>query len=127
MLGARPTTVYHPPDNAGYGADGYWSEAQRTASTQNLTIEPMARGDYLRSIGPDGEWSGGAILIFSETDRLQVANDQSQSPGSWVEFEGLLYQVDSRSSWYDDELGHCEYTAFLIRPQPTFEAPEEPE
>lgn len=123
MLGEIPTQVYHPSsDPADYGyASGEWFDNNRQSATMNLTIEPMSRGNYLRTVGDEGSWTGGAILIFDETDGLVCPSDldAAPKPGSWVVFDGAVYQVDSRSRWTDDELGHAEFTAFLMRPQPT--------
>ena len=126
LLGARATVVYQPPTGEGAGAyvAGVWVEAQRVATSQMLTIEPMSKGNYQRLLASEGEWTGGALCIFSETNSLQVSSDIDQSPGSWVEFGGLLYEVDSLQDWYDDLIGHAEYTAHLLRPQPVFTEPD---
>ncbi len=123
LLGARATPVYHPA-NPGY-VNGEWVEPYRVPTTELLTIEPMP-SEQARNLSPEGAWAGGAICIFCETDALDVANDENSTSGSWVEYNSELYEVRARNSWYDNMIGHVEYYAFLLRPQPA-NLPPEPE
>jgi hypothetical protein len=126
LLGARSTPVLHPA-NPGY-VNGEWVEPYRVPTTEMLTIEPVSPGDQARNLAPEGAYATGAICIFAESDVLDVPSDENGQAGSWVEFNGELYEVRARNAWYDDIIGHVEYYAYLLRPQPANIEPEpEPE
>lgn len=119
MYGSKPHEVAHPSPGSGWNDQAVYVEVPREVAILPLVTEPMSKAAFVRNIGVEGEWTGGAITIFSKTDVLVVSSDIDQTDSSWVKFHGKWYKVYSWDPYLDDTTtSHVEYCALLMREQP---------
>lgn len=119
MFGEKPHEVANPAPGSGWNDEAEYIELPREVATLPLVTEPMSKAAFVRNIGVEGEWTGGAITIFSKTDALVVSSDINPNDSSWVKFHGKWYKVCSLDPYLDDTAtSHVEYCALLMREQP---------
>lgn len=121
LLGLQTVNVF-PPNEYGVDENGDDFDRNRQATPMQLVIDPMSQGQFSRHMGPEGVWTGGAIMITAATDVLSTVDSVTRRPADHVEYRSRRYQVVQQRPWDDPDFPELEcvtYVASLLNTQPT--------